>query len=51
MIWVGEQEDELIGALAKQMADRIDRAKIGLRPIEELAAIATSAVRQDIGEP
>ena len=37
---VGGHEDELISSPAKQLADRLDRAKIGQRQMEDPAAIA-----------
>ena len=45
---VGELEDELIAALAKQLSARIDRATIEPQPGEDWVATANSAIRQDI---
>ena len=39
---VGGREDELIAALAKQLAGRVGGTKMGLRPMEDPAPIVNS---------
>ena len=45
---VGELEDKLIAAFASQLSDRIDGAKIGRQPMEDISRHQpTSAIRRD----